>query len=94
MNFQPQPVPQTVAESLPVPLGVNVASRERIGSHSGHSGLHGMRRDMVRIPNDLINLALLGRWRTNDESARHVGTISPVLRAEIEQEQIPLLDYA
>src|SRR5215217_7508523 len=91
MHFQPQPMPQAVTESFPVPLSVNVASRERVGSHSAHSCPYRVRSNVVRVAHDLVYLSLLRRWRAEYECPRNIRAVTAVLRAEVEKKKVALL---
>src|SRR5678815_4365462 len=88
MNLETQPVTEAVAEGVPVPLRVNVAPSERVGSHSAHSGPDGMRRDMVRVAHYLVDVFLLRRRHPYYEGASDVRAIPFVLSPEVQQEEV------
>src|SRR5258707_15538776 len=94
MNLQTEPVTKAMAEARPMTKPLNVAPRERVGSHSRHPGLHGGGGDPVCFLHNIVDLLLFRRSGTNDEGPCDVGAIALILRAEIEQQKVSALDYS
>src|SRR5512141_1762036 len=94
MDLEADAVAKTVPKSFPVSLRVNVAPSERIGSHSGHSGPNGVRSNVVRIPDNLVDVALFGSRLPDDKCPRDVGAVSLVLGSKVEKQEIALLHDA
>src|SRR5512143_1485748 len=91
VDLQAKAMAKTVPKSFPVSLRVNVAPSERIGSHSGHSGPNGVRSNVVRIPDNLVDVALFGSRLPDDKCPGDVGAVSLVLGSKVEKQKIALL---
>src|SRR5687768_10641281 len=94
MHLQSEPMPETVPESLPVPVPLNVAPSERVGSHSRHPRPHRVRGDVICVPYHRVDFALFRGRDTDDEGACHIRAVSMILRAEIDEEEVAALDLA
>src|ERR1700674_2048828 len=93
VHLKSQPVTETVSKCVAVATVLNVATSETIGILAFHARTHGFGCQGVGVLDDRVDGALLLRCFADHDSARDVGAVPFVLRAEIQQQEVAALDH-
>src|SRR3954452_10327968 len=93
VHLQPETMAEAVAERVAITLVLDVAASESIGLLTLHSRAHGLGGYGVGVAHDIVDRALIGGCRSNDDCPRDVRAIALVLGAKVEEQQIATLDY-
>src|SRR5581483_8476495 len=88
VDLQSDPVSEPMDEFVPVTGVADHTACDGVDLGAGHARLHALLRLKLRVENDAPNLAQLVGRRLDAEGPRHVGTVSPKPRANVEEHQL------
>src|ERR1700682_6848626 len=93
VHLESQPVTEAVPKRVAIATVLNVATSETVGILSPHACTYGFRGCSVVVPHDIVDGALLVRCLADHDCAGDVGTVTVVLRAEIEEQEVSALHH-
>ena len=94
MRREPDPVPGAVDEAVAVAGLGDDGTRRSVDLLARHAGADGLESGLLRVPDELVDGALLVGRLAHVDCPRRVGAVPVLQPAEVEHDHVALLDHA